>query len=64
VRDFHADRAVRRVVVRAPLRPHPLPPWLPDRAGGASTLRALTLHTLRPSLPRFVNTTLHALRHP
>ncbi|HEX6812449.1 MAG TPA: aldehyde dehydrogenase family protein [Planctomycetota bacterium] len=43
---------VQRVVIEAPFRPHPLPPWMPAHRAGLGTLRALTLHTLRPSLLR------------
>ena len=53
---------VRRVVVQAPLRPFPSAPWLPGHRHGASTLRALTLHTLRPTLRGLLTTMLHALR--
>lgn len=54
--------AVRRVVVRAPLQPIVPPPWLPQHRRAVAALRCLTLHTLRPSLWRFLHTALHALR--
>jgi aldehyde dehydrogenase (NAD(P)+) len=57
-----APQPIRRVVVASPLRPWPTPPWLPHARHGAATLRALTLHTLRPSLATLARTVLHAVR--
>ncbi|MFY9341885.1 MAG: aldehyde dehydrogenase family protein [Planctomycetota bacterium] len=54
--------AVQRVVVRAPFRPFPLPPWLPHHRRGEQALRALTLHTLRPTLAGMLTVALHAVR--
>ncbi len=52
----------RRVVVEAPLRPVPTPPWLRPGARGAPILRSLTHHYLQPAPHRLVATVLHALR--
>lgn len=48
VRDISGVADVRRVVIRAPFRPRPLPPWLAGPRRAAATLRALTRHTLAP----------------
>ena len=50
-----------RVVIEAPFRPHPLPPWLPQHRRAAATMRALTLHTLRPSLRSLAVTAANAM---
>ncbi len=55
---------VRRVVVEAPFRPHPLPPWSPAHRRAGVLLRALTLHTLRPSLLRLAAVAAHAITSP
>jgi aldehyde dehydrogenase (NAD(P)+) len=55
---------VQRVVVTAPLRPVPLPPWLRTSGGGAAALRALTRFWLAPSALRATATICHALRSP
>ena len=55
---------VRRVVVEAPLRPIPQPPWLRRGDAGATVLRALTHFHLAPSFGAFVATAAHALRSP
>ena len=55
-------RSIRRTVVRAGGIGFPPPPWLPAHRRAAATLRALTLHALHPTLPRFLRTALHALR--
>jgi len=51
-----------RVVVKAPLRPLPTPPWLRPRDRGAPALRSLAHHYLRPSPHRLVATVFHAIR--
>ncbi len=63
-RDTTCLPGVQRVVVEAPLRPRPLPPWLPAHRGAASTLRALTNYYLAPSPLRMLATAAHALRVP
>ncbi|MEO6594631.1 MAG: aldehyde dehydrogenase family protein [Planctomycetota bacterium] len=55
-------RDVRRVVLEAPFRPRPLPPWLPDHRRGRATLRALTYYYLAPQPLRLAATAFHALR--
>lgn len=53
---------LRRVVVTAPLRPWPQPPWLPQHRRAAATLRALTRCYLRPGAARFTAVLCHGLR--
>lgn len=55
---------VQRVIVEAPFRPHPLPPWLPAHRRATVLLRALTLHALRPSLLRLAAVAAHAVTNP
>lgn len=56
--------AVRSVVVEAPLRAVPRPPWLRSGRDGAALSRALTRHLLAPSFGRLAAAALHALRSP
>ncbi|MCA8977021.1 MAG: aldehyde dehydrogenase [Planctomycetes bacterium] len=53
-----------RTVVRGPLRPHPLPPWLPSHRRGAPTLRALTHFLLAPSPTGLAKVVALALQQP
>jgi hypothetical protein len=55
---------VERVVIEAPFRPHPLPPWTTSHRARLATLRALTLHTLRPSLLRLGAVAAYAITSP
>lgn len=61
VRDVSGAPDVRRVVVRAPFRQRPLPPWLAGPRRAAATLRALTHHTLRPGARSLLATVVHGL---
>jgi aldehyde dehydrogenase (NAD(P)+) len=56
--------APQRVVVTAPFRPRPLPPWLPGHRSAAATLRAFVRHTLQPSWLRLAATACHACLSP
>jgi aldehyde dehydrogenase (NAD(P)+) len=55
---------VERVVIEAPFRPHPLPPWSTSHRAAHAMLRALTLHTLQPSLLRLAAVAAHAITSP
>lgn len=55
-----ADRAI----IEAPLRPIPLPPWLPHHRRSAPTLRALTRFFAAPSALRLAHVAALALQHP
>jgi hypothetical protein len=55
---------VERVVIEAPFRPHPLPPWSTSHRAACAMLRALTLHTLRPSLLRLGAIAAYAITSP
>lgn len=55
-------RSIRRTIVQSRDGGLPPPPWLPSHRRAAATLRALTLHALHPTLPRFLRAALHALR--
>jgi hypothetical protein len=54
--------AVRRVVLEAPFRPWPPPPWLPGRRAAAAALGALTRHYCAPSPRRMAAVAFHACR--
>ena len=57
-------RDVERVVIEAPFRPHPLPPWSTSHRAACAMLRAMTLHTLQPSLLRLCAVAAHAITSP
>jgi aldehyde dehydrogenase (NAD(P)+) len=61
-RDLWHAGALQRVVLEAPLRHWPAPPWLPGRRGAAAALRALTHHCAEPSLRHLAATACHACR--
>ncbi|MEZ6036586.1 MAG: aldehyde dehydrogenase family protein [Planctomycetota bacterium] len=54
--------APRRVIVAAPFRPRPLPPWLPAHRRGAAALAALTRLYAAPGLGRLAAVMGAALR--
>jgi aldehyde dehydrogenase (NAD(P)+) len=60
--DLWAEPALQRVVLEAPFRSWPPPPWLPGRRGGAAALRALTFYYASPSLRRLAAVLFHACR--
>ncbi|HZN38945.1 MAG TPA: aldehyde dehydrogenase family protein [Planctomycetota bacterium] len=57
-------RDVERVVIEAPFRPHPLPPWSTSHRAARAMLRALTMHTLQPWLLRLAGVAARALASP
>lgn len=62
VHHLFPERHVRRVVLEAPFRTWPPPPWLPGRRGSAAALRALTRHYVSPSLLHLGAVACHAVR--
>ncbi|MCB9876967.1 MAG: aldehyde dehydrogenase family protein [Planctomycetes bacterium] len=56
--------APRRVVVEAPFRPRPLPPWLPAHRRGGETLAALTRLYGSPGAGALAAVAWHALHQP
>jgi len=50
------------VVLQAPLRAWPTPPWLPWHRGGSTTLAALARCYADPRLPRLLPVVWHGLR--
>jgi len=53
---------VQQVVLQAPLRAWPTPPWLPWHRGGSTTLAALARCYADPRLPRLLPVVWHGLR--
>lgn len=61
-RDLWGHRGLQQVVLEAPFRSWPPPPWSSGRRGAAATLRALVHHYTSPSLRQLAAIACHACR--